>query len=78
MGYPLVIIHFHGILPIKPSSYWGTPMPQQPWQAPSPVPSAARLMEMVLAVQRDHRRPMLRPWRGSGTTQPALKMAIVK
>ena len=26
MGVPLVIIHFNGIVPSKPSSYWGTPM----------------------------------------------------
>ena len=25
MGVPLVIIHFNGMFPYKPSSYWGTP-----------------------------------------------------
>ena len=24
MGVPLAIIHFHGIFPYKPSSYWDT------------------------------------------------------
>ena len=30
MGVPLVIIHFKGIFPYKPSSYWGTPIYGKP------------------------------------------------
>ena len=40
MGVPPVIIHFHGICPCKPASYWGTPShmetpissPETPWR----------------------------------------------
>ena len=38
MGVPLVIIHFGGIFPYKPSSYWGTPMTS--WKAPFSRPSS--------------------------------------